>query len=195
MISIDELAARIDRLEARNAISELVSSYAIACDEHDMPRLADLFCADAEFDSPSGVMQASGREGIAAMFIDLFKIRGPGYHWTHDNFVRFDPADSDRATGLVLSHAETTPGGTVCLAAMKYDDVYRREAGVWRFARRTIQFLYYVPAREFSNGLNSERRLFFGEEAHRADYPEKLPSWNDFEREHMAQGNIQGSDQ
>lgn len=185
MISLEDLAERVDRLESRNAISELVSSYAIACDEHDMPRLAGLFTETAMFDSPSGVMRAQGREAIAAMLVELFKIRGPGYHWTHDNFVRIDESNLDRATGLVLSHAETTPDGTVSLAAMKYNDVYHREDGIWRFASRTIQFLYYVPASAYSQGLNNAQRLHFGGQAHPADYPENLQAWQDFERQHM----------
>ena len=42
MSDIVELARRIDRLESRNAIQELVSSYAIACDEQDIARLREL---------------------------------------------------------------------------------------------------------------------------------------------------------
>lgn len=185
MTSLEDLAARVERLESHNAIQELASSYAVACDEHDIPRLADLFTVDARFDSPSGVMRAQGRDAIVAMFVELFKIRGPGYHWTHDKFVRLDDHNPERATGLVLSHAETSPDGTVSLAAMKYDDEYRREEGSWRFAKRTIQFLYYVPADKFSNGLNSEERLFIGGEARQADYPETLEPWQNFERQYL----------
>ena len=54
MSELDALQQRIDRIESRFAISALVTDYAIACDEHDMPRLVDLFTADACFDSPSG---------------------------------------------------------------------------------------------------------------------------------------------
>jgi ketosteroid isomerase-like protein len=93
MTTLEELATRIERLEARDAINELASSYAIACDEHDIPRLSSLFTEDAVFDSPSGVMKAKGREAIIAMFVGLFKIRGPGYHWTHDKFVRINEND------------------------------------------------------------------------------------------------------
>jgi len=179
--TIENLALRIDRLEARNAIAELVSTCAIACDEHDMPRLTTLFTEDARFDSPSGIMQAEGRDAVIQMFVDLLKVRGPGYYWTHDKFVRFDESNPDRATGLVLSHAETTPNGTVSLAAMKYDDVYRRDGGTWRFAERVISFLYYVPAEQYLQGLNHEKRLVVGSERMNADYPESLDSWREFE--------------
>jgi hypothetical protein len=118
------------------------------------------------------------------MFVAIFKTRGPAFHWTHDHFVRFDDADVDRATGRVLSHAETTPGNEVSLAAMRYDDTYRREDGRWRFARRVFSYLYYVPAREYPTALSSPLRVVAGGERHRADYPEGLPCWEEFERKH-----------
>ena len=77
------LAARVDRLESQRAITALATHYARTCDEHDMPGLIGLFTHDASFDSPSKVMIANGRDAIAAMFIGLFKIRGPAFHWTH----------------------------------------------------------------------------------------------------------------
>jgi ketosteroid isomerase-like protein len=184
MADINDLARRIDRLEARAAIGELVSAYAIACDEHDMPRLTGLFAEDAIFDSPSKLMVAHGRQAIADLFVTMFQIRGPAFHWTHDRFVEFSDSDANLATGLVLSHAETTPNGVVSIAAMRYDDVYRREGGRWLFAKRTINFLYYVPVNEFPNALNSERRLTSGAEKRSADYPESLPAWRQFDREH-----------
>jgi ketosteroid isomerase-like protein len=184
MADINDLARRIDRLEARAAISELVSAYAVACDEHDMPRLTNLFTEDATFDSPSKLMVAQGRSAIAALFVTLFQIRGPAFHWTHDRFVAFADDDPNLATGLVLSHAETTPNGVVSIAAMRYEDVYRCEGGRWLFARRTINFLYYVPVNEFPNALNSKARLAVGAERRSADYPESLVAWQQFEREH-----------
>jgi uncharacterized protein (TIGR02246 family) len=182
MSEIDELRRRIDRLESRHEIAELVSAYAVACDEHDVPRLVGLFTADAELDSPSKVMVARGRDAIERFFVRVFKTRGPAYHWTHDHFVRFDDTDPARATGLVLSHAETTPGNEVSLAAMRYNDAYRREDNRWRFAKRVISYLYYVPARDYATSLSSEKRVVVGGERRPADYPESLPSWREFER-------------
>lgn len=178
------LERRIDRLEARAEIGELVSAYAIACDEHDMPRLTSLFTEDAVFDSPSKLLVAKGRADIAAMFVKLFDIRGPAFHWTHDRFVAFDDADPDRATGLVLSHAETTPNNIVSLSAMKYEDEYRRIGGRWLFAKRVIKFLYYVPVTEYSRALNAEDRLAVGQERRKADYPETVKAWQEFDRVH-----------
>ena len=180
MTAIAELEARVDRLEAREAIRELVTKYAVACDEHDIPRLQNLFTEDAVFKSPSSFMEASGREAIASMFIEVLKTRGPGYHWTHDLIVEHGE-DRDTATGIVYSHAETTPNGVVSIAAMKYRDSYRRESGVWYFSEREIHFFYYVPMSEYIETLNQEKRLYVGTEKRAADYPESVQSWKDFD--------------
>jgi uncharacterized protein (TIGR02246 family) len=185
MLTLDAIAARLDRLEADVAIRALGTAYAEACDEHDMPRLMSLFTEDAVFTSASGVMEAEGRAAIEAMFIRLFQVRGPAYHWTHDHVVHPDPADPDRATGRVYSHAETSPGATHSIAAMRYDDVYRREEGTWRFARRSIAFLYYVPVADYPGILNAADRLSFGETRRPADYPERLASWQAFAAAHV----------
>jgi ketosteroid isomerase-like protein len=185
MSELEQLKARVDRLEARAAITELISNYASACDEHDMPRLIGLFTADACFDSPSGAMVANGRIAIEAMFIELFKIRGPAFHWTHDVIVKVDPQNPDRATGRVYSHAETTPGDIVSLAAMRYDDEYQRDGGIWRIKKRVISFLYYVPVTEFASALNNPRRLTIRGERRLADYPEALPAWQHFAAEYV----------
>ena len=188
MSELEQLKNSIDRLESRFAISELVTAYAIACDEHDMPRLTGLFTADAVFDSPSGAMMASGRNAIEAMFIDLFKVRGPAFHWTHDHSVTFDENDKHRATGLVLSHAETCPGEVVSVAAMRYTDEYRRQNGRWHFAHRTINFLYYVPVTEFHSALKDRNRLSIRGSRMPADYPESLACWQDFHARYVAPG-------
>jgi uncharacterized protein (TIGR02246 family) len=173
------LRRRVERLEARAEIGELVSAYAVACDEHDMPRLIALFAPDARFTSGAGFMEASGRDAISAMFTRMFSIRGPAYHWTHDHFIRFSD-DPDTATGLVLSHAETSPDGVGSLAAMRYEDSYRRLEGRWLFQSRKIQFLYYVPVRDYATVFNTLNRVSVGGERIAADYPESLPEWQAF---------------
>ena len=84
-----------------------------------------------------------------------------------------------------MSHAETTPNGVVSIAAMRYQDDYRRESdGQWRFAKRVISFLYYVPASDYSKGLNHPDRVVMGGHRLKADYPEALPAWQAFIKTH-----------
>lgn len=176
-----DLEARIARLEARAELSELVTRYAIACDEHDIPHLKSLFTEDAVFDSPSGMMRANGRGEIIEMFCQVLATRGPGYHWTHDHLIRFNRDSEDAASGLLFSHAETSRSGSHGISAMKYDDEYRREHGQWRFARRTISFLYYVPVSEYDGVLTRRDRVLAGDRRLAGDYPETLDAWRDFD--------------
>ena len=183
MSTLEELEARIDRLEMRAAIEELATNYAVACDEHDIPKLQNLFTEDAVFKSPSSFLHSTGREAITSMFTDVLQTRGPGYHWTHDLIVEFDD-DPNTARGTVYSHAETTPNGVVSIAAMKYKDKYRRESGVWYFSERELHFFYYVPMSEYIDTLNQEDRLYVGTEKRPADFPESSDSWKAFAKAH-----------
>ena len=171
------LLRRIERIESRHQIAELVGNYARACDEHDVDALAAIFTEDGMIDSPSNLLSASGRKGIRETFMRRYKIRGPSYHWTHDHKVAFDETDDDHAIGLVLGHAETCPDKIASIAAMRYADDYRRIGGQWLFARRTLTFLYYVPVTEYASVLATPLRLAVGDRRLPGDYPESLPSW------------------
>ena len=179
--ALEQLKQRLDALESKDDIRALVTAYGVACDEHDLHRLVDLFTEDAEFTAPNGAMAALGRQAIEEMYINTFRIRGPSYHWTHDVVIDISPDNPDRATGLVLSHAETSPDGVVSIAAMRYADEYQRGSDrVWRFARREITFLYYTPVTEFSSVLNNLERVTMGGAKHPADFPERLDVWKEF---------------
>ena len=182
MNELEDILKRLDALESKDSIRQLVTSYAIACDEHDIPRLANLFSNNAVFASPNGAMVSRGRESIREMFSAILKTRGPGFHWTHDVQIDIDANDSDRASGLVYSHAETTPNKVVSLAAMKYKDQYVREADAWRFSSREINFFYYVPAGKYVEGLAQNDRVYINDAWHPADFPETLDTWITFER-------------
>jgi ketosteroid isomerase-like protein len=178
---MSELAAlqkRIDQLESRHAIAELVTAYCLACDEQDMPRLMSLFTPDCKMRSKDPqFMQATGLAEIERMFERMFSIRGPAYHWTHDHTVSFDTADPNRATGMVLAHAETTPNGVASLAAIRYYDEYRRTGGTWKFQARTLHFLYYMPAKDYIETLPHPLRVRVHGDCRPADFPESLPHW------------------
>jgi ketosteroid isomerase-like protein len=184
MTDTEQILNRLDRLESKDTIRELVTAYALACDQQDMAWLLSLFAQDAEFGSNNGTMVSVGRDAISDMFIETFKIRGPAYHWTHDVTVTVDPNDPNLATGLVYSHAETSPDAIHSISAMRYQDVYRREEDTWRFAKRTISFLYYVPMTEYNGVLARKDRVLMGGKRFAGDYPESLGPWQQFDREH-----------
>jgi ketosteroid isomerase-like protein len=179
-----DLERRIDQLESRALIAELCTEYGIACDFRDIAKLASLFTPDIVIRAVNGSINAQGVEAAVAMFNTMFKVRGPAYHWTHDRIVKFDPHDADRAEGIVLSHAETTPNGKASIAGLRYHDIYRRSGGKWYFAQRVLSFLYYVPIVEFAARLQNPQRVLAGSDWRAADYPESDPAWVGWHAEH-----------
>lgn len=176
------LEQRLQELEDRTAIDELIARYCVVMDNRDMAAMPALFTADVRIRSADGVMDTRGREASIEMFRGRFAVLGPSNHFTHDRIVTFDAADPHRATGLVSSHAEMNRMGQPMLTAIRYHDEYRREEGQWRFASRLLAFFYYVPTAQyldaFGPGLAQRNRAYA--EPRAADWPESLPTWRSF---------------
>lgn len=176
-MSDTHLAARIRRLEDREAIRELIGAYGYTIDNRDIDGLAALFCADGVLQSADGVMNAEGRAAIIEMYKGRFAVLGPTFHFTHDQAITLDDADPDRATGVIASHAEVTRNGETMLAAIRYHDTYRREDGRWRFAKRVLNFFYYTPVVQYVDCMKSELRQRAYGDQRPADWPETLATW------------------
>lgn len=176
------LEHRIRRLEDRVEIGELIARYALVMDNRDLAAMPHLFTSDVVIRSQDGVMNVAGRDAAVAMFRERFKVLGPSNHFSHDRILFFDESDPDRATALVLSHAEMHRKGQPMLAAIRYHDTFRRDDGNWRFRERVLTFMYYVPTAQYldalGNGLGSRNRAY--DEPRAADWPESLPTWKDY---------------
>ena len=173
------LEQRLRRLEDRAELADLVARYGLVMDDRDVAAMPALFTPDVHVCSADGVMDARGLADVTAMFRERFAVLGPSNHFTHDRLVEFDPRDPDRATGVVLSHAEMQRKGQPMLAAIRYHDVYRRHDGRWKFGERRLSFMYYVPTAEYLDalgpGLGQRMRAYDHPTA--ADWPENLPTW------------------
>lgn len=187
--NLEDFEKRLDRVESRTAIVEMCTAYAIACDFRDMARLASLFTHDVIIRSVNGAMNARGIDAAMDMFKQMFLIRGPAFHWSHDRIVTFDPTDRDSAEGVILAHAETTPNGIPSIAGLRYDDRYRRIGGRWHFSERVLSFLYYVPMADYLQRLNKTERVLANHDWHAADYPETADVWKQWHAKHLPARN------
>ena len=177
-----DLEQRIRRLEDRIEIGELISRYGLVMDDRDMASMPELFTADVIIRSRDGSMSATGRDAVVAMFRRRLSALGPSNHVTHDRIISFDVAQPDVAHGIVLSHAELSLRGVTKVAAIRYRDTYRRDAGRWRFGEREIAFMYFVDAAEYVDALGpgvALRNRVLGE-PRRADWPEDGATWKAF---------------
>ena len=181
IMSNPDLETRLDRLEAERDIRALAARYCFAIDNHDLTAVRELFTAEARVWSRDGVMDATGRDAILRQYEGRFAVLGPSNHISHDHWIRFG-GDPDLATGLLSAHAELWRNETMMVTALRYDDIYRREQGVWRFQERALSFLYYVPLGQYPGILGAADRMRAYEQPAAADYPEKLSSWKDYRK-------------
>ena len=133
-----DLEARLQALEDREAIGALLAEYRRALDAKDFVAYADLFGDDGEFVIDGRTVR--GRAEILAMLAELqstgalSEAAGDDRHLVANVQIA---VDGDRATAQSTWVYLTREGDGPHLALVgHYDDVLRRTAAGWRFARR-----------------------------------------------------------
>ncbi len=171
----------LEHLEALEEIRNLVARYGLAVDDHQIEAIGALFTSDASFRSRDGVMDARGRQAIIAQFIERFRALGISNHVSHDHVIESTAAEDQCVRGIVSAHAEMWRNGRAFIAALRYHDEYRQEGGRWCFHSRELNFLYYLPVTDYPEALGSKLRQRAYGDQRPADYPERLPGWNEYE--------------
>ncbi len=163
--------ARIDRLEAYEAIRQLAARYAVAVDSRDLDALVALFVPDVRVGSG-----ASGHEALRASF--EASLRGVGVTVLNVGTHVIDLDGSDDATGVVYCKGEVQDGGRWIHQAIVYDDRYRRVDGLWRFVRRVHRLFY--GAEVGRNPLDLPPADWPEHHDGRGTLPGAWPSWSAF---------------
>jgi gamma-hexachlorocyclohexane dehydrochlorinase len=142
---IDALVARIDELESRAALRDLVSDYCIGFDNHDWERFISIWHADAvwEIGPPFGTF--NGHEGIREAVNDVLY---PAWRETHhlSSNLRLTFNDSDHAHGTCdVDCMGATADDVVQMISATYTDDFERRDGVWKIAKRNVVIHYFNP--------------------------------------------------
>ena len=128
---------------ARQAIEQLVAEHAWLIDHGQAERIAALYTADARVlgIGPDKV----GRAAIQAWAAERQAMTERRSRHVQTN-LRLVAVSADEYRGTVVltlyRHDGATFAGPVPLMVAEYDDVYRREEGVWRFAERRLSVLF-----------------------------------------------------
>ncbi|TCB97213.1 nuclear transport factor 2 family protein [Micromonospora zingiberis] len=139
MTTSDErsLEDRIDEIESRTAIGELVAGYCEGVDRQNVERFVGLWHDDAAYLIPGGRGNFHGIAQIRESQTVIAKAWKETYHWTTNHTVQFE--SKDRAVGrsdvfAICKHHNDL----ISLVGGTYDDRYERRNGVWKFAERTV---------------------------------------------------------
>jgi gamma-hexachlorocyclohexane dehydrochlorinase len=133
-----DLHARLDRMESRAAIAELVAHYCHGVDKYDAETFMSIWHEDAHFNMGPPIGASSGHQDIRQT---LENVIWPGWrethHWTVNLVVRFD--GPDRAHGVCdTSCVGIMADGITQLIAASYTDTFERRDGEWRIAKRSV---------------------------------------------------------
>jgi len=180
---MDDIGARLDRVESIEQIRGLVARYALALDSRDVPALVALF--DEQVNVGDG---HAGREALAEWFDPILRPYRITVHFVANHIIELtsstedeDGSGADTATGLVYCRPEHQVGEKWVVMPLIYHDRYvRRDGGPWRFVSRKPKVFYAADVAD--NPMQVDDRFDFPGNPllHHASLPEAWPSWQRF---------------
>jgi uncharacterized protein (TIGR02246 family) len=137
------LEDRIQALEDREAIRELVANYCRGVDGRDEDLFLSVFHDDARYNIGGAFGNADGRDEIQAMLHGLWATFTEMHHWATNVVIQLD---GDTARAWVNADVSGTDNkGRALMFAASYQDRLTRVDGTWRFAVRDIDLHYMTP--------------------------------------------------
>jgi SnoaL-like domain len=143
--TVDKLVRRIDELESRAALRDLVTDYCLGFDRHDWDRFISIWHPDAvwEIGPPFGTFthHAGIRKAVEEI---LYPVWRETHHLTSN--LRLSFSDADHAHGLCnVDCMGATKDNIVQMISATYADDFTRRSGVWRIAKRAVVIHYFNP--------------------------------------------------
>lgn len=169
-ITNEEIAARLDRIEARAAIQDLAVRYAIAVDSRDVDAWTALFVPDVNC-GRFGTGPEALRQSIEPSLRNFYR----SIHMVCGHAIDFDTPD--RATGMVYCRAEHEVGERWIVMAIIYSDEYARIDDRWHFARRRERHWYATDMLDRPIGENSNQ---WEQHLKPPALPDIFSSWKEF---------------
>ncbi len=141
----EALLQRIDRLESRFAMQELVNDYCHGFDKRDFDRFLAIWWHDCvwEIGPPFGTFE--GHAGINTAVKDiLWPAWLSSIHFTTNLSINF--IDDDHAEGVCdVDCIGTTADGQAQTVGATYRDRFERRDGVWKIAWRGVTMYHFSP--------------------------------------------------
>lgn len=168
----DEILRRLDRIESRDEIRQLISKYSLALDMRDMAAMAGLFLPDVKVGKDS-----YGREALRDWLDQTMRQQFDGTSH-HVGTTIIELLGPDEAVGVVYSKNEHETGAEWVIMQMMYYDRYERRDGRWYFARR--QPLYWYATDLNKPPIGSRKMRWPGREPYEGSFHALFPSWKEY---------------
>lgn len=141
----DALLHRIDRLESRFAMLDLVSEYCHGFDKRDLDRFLAIWWEDCVWEIGPPFGNFEGHDGVnKAVKHILWPAWLQSTHYNANLYLSF--ADDDHASGVSDVHCiGTTSDGQAQTVAATYTDAFERRNGVWKIAKRDVKMHHFSP--------------------------------------------------
>lgn len=166
------ILARLDRLESREEIRQLISKYSLALDMRDMNAMACLFVPDVKVGS-----QGQGRIALRNWLDQTMRQQFEGTsHHVGSTIIEF--VDTENAVGIVYSKNEHECSGEWVIMQMMYYDHYERCDGRWLFRRR--QPLYWYATDLNKPPIGPHKMRWPDRDAYDGSFHDLFPSWQEF---------------
>jgi len=143
--SVDALLARIDQLESRHALRDLVSDYCHGFDKRDWDRFMAIWWEDCVWDIGPPFGSFAGHEGVTEA---VKEILWPFWRETHhlSTNLRIAFQDADHATGVCdVDCTGASMEDEAQMISATYTDRFERRGGVWKIAQRDVTMHYFNP--------------------------------------------------
>jgi hypothetical protein len=139
------LMERIDQLESRNAMRDLVTTYCRAFDGGNFGSFLGIWWEDCVWDIGAPFGAFDGHAGIEKAVKEvLWPVWRETHHLTSNLQVTF--AGKDDAHGICdVDCMGATRDDVVQMISATYKDHFQRRNGVWRIKRRDVTIHYFNP--------------------------------------------------
>jgi len=142
---VKELLQRIDRLESRQAMRDLVTDYGQGFDRGDFDRFLSIWWEDCVWDIGPPFGAFAGHAGIEKAVREvLWPVWRETHHLTSNLKLAFEDADNARGE-CDVDCMGATRDDVVQMISATYRDHFQRRNGVWKIARRDVTIHYFNP--------------------------------------------------
>ena len=151
-----DLATRVELLETRNTLLDLISAYAQGFDNHDAGLLRSIWHEGAVLDLGGVFGRCEGIDGILTAADGMWKQTPFMHHWMANPLLEID-LEAGTATAASAVDAFTTDNSTgPTQIGGLYRDWFERRDGRWAIVKRTFDLHYLTPIANWTPVHGSE---------------------------------------